>query len=187
MEPYKYRLALIVGSTRVGRVGPIVARWFHERIEERDDVDYDVIDLAEIILPTELTGDGDAQAFAKRIDTADGVVVVTPEYNHGYPASLKTAIDTLWQEWQAKPIAFVSYGGVSGGLRAVEQLRAVFSELHAVTIRATVSFHLSDLLVDDGIVRDSERARSSAHQLLDQLRWWALGLRHARETAPYPT
>ncbi len=66
---------------------------------------------------------------------ADAFLVVTPEYNHGYPAALKELIDSVYEPWHAKPVAFVSYGGASGGIRAVEQLRQVFAELHAVTLR----------------------------------------------------
>ena len=76
-----------------------------------------------------------------RLAAADAFVVVTPEYNHSYPAPVKTLIDWHFTEWQAKPVGFVSYGGMSGGLRAVEHLRGVFAELHAVTVRDTVSFH----------------------------------------------
>ena len=76
----------------------------------------------------------------ERVASCDAFIVVTPEYNHGYPAPLKALIDSFGPEWHAKPVAFVSYGGISGGLRAVEQLRLVFAELHAVTIRESVSF-----------------------------------------------
>lgn len=77
----------------------------------------------------------------KRIAAADAVLIVTPEYNHSFPGPLKTSIDSLRDEWKAKPVGFVSYGGIGGGLRAVEALRLVFAELHAVTVRDTVSFH----------------------------------------------
>jgi NAD(P)H-dependent FMN reductase len=69
------------------------------------------------------TDDEAVSALCRRIDAADAFVVVTPEYNHSYPASLKHAIDMAYGEWNAKPVAFVSYGGISGGLRAVEALR----------------------------------------------------------------
>ena len=81
-----------------------------------------------------------SRSLQQRLGQADAFVIVTPEYNHGYPAPLKALIDSSGAEWHAKPVAFVSYGGVSGGLRAVEQLRLVFAELHAVTIRDSVSF-----------------------------------------------
>ena len=79
-------------------------------------------------------------ALAPRLAGADAFVIVTPEYNHSFPAVLKNAIDWYHGEWSRKPVAFVSYGGVSGGLRAVQQLRHVFIELSAVPIRDTISF-----------------------------------------------
>jgi NAD(P)H-dependent FMN reductase len=113
-------------------------------------------------------------------------VVVTPEYNHGYPASLKQAIDLGGREWWAKPVAFVSYGGISGGLRAVEQLRQVFAELHAVTVRDTVSFHGAHGCFDDsGSPRDPSGRNAAAKTMLDQLAWWAYALRDARAVRPY--
>ena len=70
-------------------------------------------------------------------------MIVTPEYNHSFPASLKNTIDWFDSEWHAKPVGFVSYGGMAGGQRAVEHLRQVFAELHAVTVRDTLSFHMA--------------------------------------------
>src|SRR3954470_8559556 len=141
------RLAVIIGSTREGRFGPKVANWFTGRAALRDDLSVDVIDLADTPLPSALThrpGPEDAKALeavTPRLDAADAFAVVTPEYNHSYPAPLKNAIDWHHSQWQAKPVGFVSYGGISGGLRAVEHLRPVFAEVHAVTVRDTVSFH----------------------------------------------
>lgn len=122
----------------------------------------------------------------KRLDAADAFVVVTPVYNHGYPAVLKFMIDSAFQEWQAKPVAFVSYGGTSGGLRAVEQLRLVFAELHAVTIRDCVSFanpwHRFDA---NGQLADAEDARKAMATMASRLHWWAVVLRNARNASPY--
>src|SRR5918998_5196989 len=113
-----FTLAVIVGSVREGPFGPVVAGWFVGQAKQRDDVSVDVIDLADTPIPS--------TNYSSRIGAADAFVVVTPEYNHGYPGPLKTAIDSVGREWQAKPVGFVSYGGLSGGLRAVEQLRVVF-------------------------------------------------------------
>jgi NAD(P)H-dependent FMN reductase len=111
---------------------------------------------------------------------------VTPEYNHGYPASLKFLIDSVGAEWHGKPVAFVSYGGISGGLRAVEQLRQVFAELHTVTIRDAVSFAAAWEQFDGtGRLLEPERARRSMETLLARLHWWAVALRSAREAKPY--
>ncbi|MGH3837737.1 MAG: NADPH-dependent FMN reductase [Pseudonocardiaceae bacterium] len=173
-------LAVIVGSVRDGRFGPVVADWFVGQAKQRDDLSVDVIDLADTQIPS--------ANFTSRIGAADAFVIVTPEYNHGYPGPLKTAIDSVGREWQAKPVGFVCYGGLSGGLRAVEQLRVVFAELHTVTIRDTVSFHGARARFDEhGAPREPDAVNTAASALLDQLAWWAHTLRHARAARPYGT
>ncbi|MFI7449893.1 NADPH-dependent FMN reductase [Nonomuraea sp. NPDC049714] len=192
MSDRPLHLALIVGSTRAGRFGPTVAAWFAEQAAARQDVVVDLIDLAQARLPAHLTGEPGAEdaralaAVSERLTRADGFVVVTPEYNHSYPASLKSAIDWHFTEWQAKPVGFISYGGVSGGLRAVEHLRQVFAELHAVTIRDTVSFHgAAYQFTPDGRPKDPASCEAAATRLLDQFVWWARALRSARSHHPY--
>lgn len=111
--------------------------------------------------------------------------MITPEYNHGYPASLKLAIDSVHPEWKAKPVGFVSYGGMAGGLRAVEQLRLVFAELHMVTIRDVVSFHMAPAQFDNNGRPLDDAANIAAKTMFDELIWWAQVLRHARATSPY--
>jgi NAD(P)H-dependent FMN reductase len=120
----------------------------------------------------------------RRLEQADAFVVVTPEYNHGYPASLKQAIDLAKRPWQAKPVGFVSYGGLSGGLRAVEQLRLVFAELHATTVRDTVSLHSPWSAFEAGGAGPAG-ADAAAQILLDRLAWWGSALRRARTALPY--
>jgi NAD(P)H-dependent FMN reductase len=181
-------LAVIVGSTREGRLGSTVARWFVEQCEPRADLTLDLIELADLQLPPVLAAQRDAavSAYAQRIDRADAIVVVTPEYNHGYPAPLKQAIDLLHHEWWAKPVGFVSYGGMSGGLRAVEQLRPVFAEVHAVTIRNTVSFHDAwHRFHASGEPVEPDGCNAAAKLMIDQLVWWATALHAARTSQPY--
>ncbi|NDU72985.1 NADPH-dependent FMN reductase [Actinomadura sp. DSM 109109] len=187
-------LAVIVGSTRDQRFGPTVAAWFAEEARRNPAFGLDLVDLAEIALPGVLAAD-DAEPselpepvreLGARLDRADAFVIVTPEYNRSFPASLKTAIDWYVDEWKAKPVGFVSYGGVSGGLRAVEHLRQAFTELHAVTVRNTVSFHYCrDRFDDHGRPIDAAGCRAAADGLLDQLAWWARTLRDARAERPY--
>lgn len=180
------RLAVIIGSVRKDRVGPSVARWFLSRAQPRTEGRIDVIDLAGLHLPADLAGGGDTDVFAKRIESADAVVVVTPEYNRGYPGALKTAIDTVLPEWRVKPVGFVSYGGISGGLRAVEQLRSVFTELHVVTMPTAVSLpYVWDQLDEHGELGRPDRAASAADTMLRQLSWWSEALRQARSGRPY--
>ncbi|MFJ5121419.1 NADPH-dependent FMN reductase [Kitasatospora sp. NPDC088548] len=186
-----YRLAVIVGSSRQGRFAPTVADWFLRTARGRDDLDLDVIDLADHPLPRlgdEPTAEqaGRLAALSPRLAAADAFVVVTPEYNHSFPGVLKDAIDWHRAEWQAKPVGFVSYGGLGGGLRAVEQLRLVFAELHAVTVRDTVSFHGAwAVFGDDGEPVDPAVPNGAAKGMLDQLTWWAHALRDARTARPY--
>jgi NAD(P)H-dependent FMN reductase len=181
------RLAVITGSTRNGRFGPTATTWFLDQARTRGDLDIDPIDLADLQLPDILTDEGEPRpepvvALGERIAAADAFVVVTPEYNHSFPAPLKTAIDWYLDEWQAKPVGFVSYGGMSGGLRAVEQLRLVFAEVGATTVREVVSFHnyWEQFDADGSWPRDAERVKTAAKTLLDQLTWWARALRDAR-------
>ncbi|MGH9042848.1 MAG: NADPH-dependent FMN reductase, partial [Acidimicrobiia bacterium] len=171
-RPHPIRVAIIIGSIREGRFGPTVARWFTEQAAQRSDLELDVIDLADTDLPAVYPQErvGTVQAYVDRLDRADAFVVVTPEYNHGYPAGLKQAIDLAKQPWAAKPVGFVSYGGMSGGLRAVEQLRQVFAELHAVTVRDTVSFHnFPELFDPSGQLSDPTAPNAAAKKMLDQL------------------
>ena len=183
MTPDPLRIAVLVGSTRQGRFAPVVADWFVGEVRRRADVELDVLDLADLDLPTVLgPRDDAAAAFAARIDRADGYVVVTPEYNHSYPAALKHAIDLCHAEWRRKAVAFVSYGGMSGGLRAVEHLRQVFAELHVASVRDGVSIHMvgSRRFDEQGRPEDPEGLRRAATTLLDELVWWASALRSAR-------
>jgi NAD(P)H-dependent FMN reductase len=192
MSTERIRLAVLIGSVRDGRFGPTVANWFAGQVTQRDDFELDLIDLAELPLPLAISSKPEpagAAALADltpRLAGADAFVVVTPEYNHSYPAALKNAIDWHFEQWQAKPVAFVAYGGLSGGLRAVEHLRQVFAELHAVTVRDTVSFHGAAYVFDaDGEPKDQAGPAAAAKTMLDQLSWWANALRDAKEKRPY--
>ncbi|MGW6477617.1 NADPH-dependent FMN reductase [Streptomyces sp. NPDC055059] len=184
MEKNKHKLVIIVGSVRDGRFGPVVASW--------------VVDLAEIDVPLALpaaspkfAGDdyprpAGMAALTSALENADAFIVVTPEYNHSYPASLKAAIDWHFTQWTAKPVAFVSYGGAAGGGRhAVLHLENVLTELHAVTIRDGLAFPNYFTAWQDGRPLAPE-APGYAKTLLDQLAWWAAALRSARNAAPYP-
>ncbi|MFF9864781.1 NADPH-dependent FMN reductase [Streptomyces sp. NPDC013953] len=191
------RLAVVVGSVREGRFGPVVTRWFAEQAEQHGGFEVDVVDLADVELPLalppvppamdpDLPRPAGMDGLTRRIAAADAVVVVTPDYNRSFPASLKAAIDWHYTEWRAKPIGFVGYSGASGGLLAIEQLRQVFGELQAHTVRDYVSFPRYYLLFDaDGRLTDPEEHATAAKAMLDQLDWWGRVLRDARRERPY--
>lgn len=183
------RVAVIIGSTREGRMGGTIGRWFVGRARRRDDVELTVVDLADFEFPARYPGQATPQMtrFAAQVGMAEAFVVVTPEYTRSFPASLKQAIDYAYDEWQAKPVGFVSYGCRSDGVYAVEQLRTVFTELHAVTMRDGVKLNLLDGGFDDdaGPADGAELAGQAAKTMLDQLTWWGLALRDARAARPY--
>lgn len=197
MEKNKHKLVIIVGSVRDGRFGPVVASWVAEQAGVHGGFDVEVVDLAEIDIPLALpaaspkfAGDdyprpAGMAALTLALEGADAFIVVTPEYNHSYPASLKAAIDWHFTQWTAKPVAFVSYGGAAGGRHAVLHLENVLTELHAVTIRDGLAFPNYFTAWHDGHPLDPE-AHGYAKTLLDQLAWWAAALRSARNAAPYP-
>jgi NAD(P)H-dependent FMN reductase len=181
-------LAILIGSTRAHRFGDTVAGWFTGRAEQRRDLVVDIIDLSEVNLPARLPSDDGppVDAYLRRLASADAFVIITPEYNHSFPASLKQAIDVTGGQWKAKPLAFVSYGGLSGGLRAVEHLRPVFAEMHAVTVRDGVILPMAwRQFAPDGQLKD-DAPNAAADRMLDQLAWWGQALRVARQASPYP-
>ncbi|ASR35976.1 NADPH-dependent FMN reductase [Prauserella marina] len=182
------RVATIIGSTREGRAGAAIGEWFAEVARQRTDIEISVLDLAAFAFPARLpeTPTADMRRFAGSIEEADAFVVVTPEYNRSFPASLKQAIDYAYDEWHGKPAGFVSYGCRSEGFFAVEQLRAVFTELHVVTMRDTVSFNLFGPGIDEK-GRPPVRGELAvvADAMLDQLTWWGRALRNARAAEPY--
>jgi NAD(P)H-dependent FMN reductase len=184
------QVTLIIGSNRHGRFGPVIADWLLGRLRDRDDLAVEVVDVAQADLPTTFAPAPEASAASAEITAklarAEAFVVLTPEYNHSFPAALKNLIDWHYAEWRAKPVALVSYGGLAGGLRAVEHLRQVFAELHAVTVRDTVSFHNAGAAFDDeGRLKDSSGPDAAAKVMLDQLAWWGTALREAKEKRPY--
>lgn len=135
------RMLVITASTRPQRFGHKVAAWFLDHVEGHPAFKASHIDLADLDIPAHIGTSTLLTHAGTEIEAADGIVIVTPEYNHSYPGTLKNFIDHFHTEWAGRPIAFVSYGGVSGGLRSIEHLRLVFAELRAATLRETISFH----------------------------------------------
>lgn len=193
----KSRLVVIVGSVREGRFGPTVASWVADIARKHPGFNVEVLDLADVDLPlalppvpAKIAGDDYPRPEAMlpvtaQLEAADAFLVVTPEYNHSYPASLKMLIDWHFTQWTAKPVAFVSYGGAAGGRHAVLHLENVLTELHAVTIRDGLSFpNYFFTWGEDG--PSDERSETYAVTMLDQLAWWSRALRAARAAEPYP-
>jgi NAD(P)H-dependent FMN reductase len=124
-------ITIILGTTREGRQTPRISDWIRRKIDRRDDMTSRVVDLRDHPLPfydratLPVSGDYGPEGtnFAQVIAPADAFIIITPEYNHGVPAVLKNALDHIYAEWNRKPLAVIGYGGLYGGIRAVEALR----------------------------------------------------------------
>ena len=177
----KPQLTVILGSIREQRFCDTVAKWVYTQLQQHALFEYDVLDIRDLA-PSYNANETSMQ----RLSTADAYLVITPEYNHGYPGLLKTLLDTAGQPWQAKVVAFVAYGGISGGLRAVEQLRQVFAELHVCTMRECISFINAWQQFDaNGNLHTPDNANNAMAVLIKRLDWWATALANARADAPY--
>jgi len=172
------RLMIIVGSVRPGRVGLPIARWVESVAQQREDVEIDLVDLVELALP--LMDEPNHPrlhnytkphtiAWSERVSAADAVIVVTPEYNYSYSPALKNALDYLHREWWRKPVAFVSYGGVSGGTRGVVALTVVVGALGMVRTGASVEINFPGSRVHDGVFVPNEKETTILGHVLDEL------------------
>jgi NAD(P)H-dependent FMN reductase len=171
-------LTVIVGSIRPGRAGQPIAQWFIDRARSHGGFDIDVADLAEIRLPLMEEPNHPklrqytlrhTHDWSARIDRADAIVFVTPEYNYGYPATIKNAIDYLHQEWQDKAAGFVSYGGVAAGTRAVQQLKQVVTTLKMVPVFESVNIPFHTQFIRDGRFYPNDILEQAVTDMLDEL------------------
>ncbi len=193
----KPRISIIVGSTRPTRFADKPLAWLLDRLSERDDIDVDVLDLRDHPLALfnlalspartrrEYPSD-DVARLGQALDAADGYIILTSEYNHGYPASLKNALDYVFVELNHKPVSFVGYGGV-GAARAIEQLRLVCVEFemaplrHAVHILPTVMFPA--MTAEEFDVEVFAPMDERLDMLVNDLLWWTKALKAARSAS----
>ena len=186
----KLKIKLIVGSTRANRFSDMPAQWMFDLAKARADFDLERLDLRDYELPffeeplppgfaKDNYTNPDILRWREKIRDADGFIICTPEYNHGYPAILKNALDTVYHAWRRKAVAFVSWGG-AGGARGVEQLRLVMIELDVAATRFAVHIPNPWLIKDMSDI-DTEQNRQNAAILLDNLAWWTAALKTARD------
>ncbi|MBQ0831838.1 NADPH-dependent FMN reductase [Marinobacter sp.] len=183
------KIAVIIGSTRPGRVGEAVARWVYDIAKQRGDAEFELVDIADFNLPLldEPIPPSQGQysqphtiAWAEKVASFDAYVFVTPEYNHGTSGALKNALDFVYGEWNNKAAGFVGYGS-AGGARAVEQLRLVASELQIAHVRNQVMLSLFADFENFSVFKPHPRNEDSVNAMLDQLIAWGGALRTLRE------
>ena len=183
------KLAIIIGSTRPGRVGEAVGRWVYELAKQRRDAEFDLVDIKDYNLPLldepvppsmGKYSQEHTKKWAAKIASFDGFVFVTPEYNHGISGALKNAIDFLFAEWNNKAAGFVGYGS-AGGVRAVEHLRLVMAEVQVATVRNQVMLSLRDDFENYSTFKPREFHEKTVGQVFDQVIAWGGALRPLRE------
>ncbi|MCR4284283.1 MAG: NAD(P)H-dependent oxidoreductase [Parcubacteria group bacterium] len=192
---HRLKIKVIIGSTRQGRFSEKPAEWVFSEIKKRDGVEAELLDLRDYPMPffseavppamkKEPYQNEIVKKWTEKIAEADGFIIISPEYNHGYPAVLKNALDYVYGEWSRKAVGFVSYGSVSGA-RSVEQLRQVAIELQMAPIRSAVHLPADKWMqVFTGKMPANELFESSNEYLgkfFDDLLWWTNALKIARE------
>lgn len=185
------KLEIILASTRPGRAGAPVARWFAQRATANGKFSVSVADLIEVGLPLldepkhPRLGEYEhahTKAWSKTVAAADAFVIVTPEYNFGAPPALLNALDYLFKEWNYKPVGFVSYGGISGGTRSVQMTKQIVTTLKMVPLLEAVTIPFIANHLEDGAFKSSESLERSATVMLDELHRWATALRPMRRS-----
>jgi len=185
------RIGIILGSTRPNRNGEQVAKWVYDIASRRSDAEYELVDLRDYPLPhldeplppsMGQYQNEHTKAWADKIASFDGFVIVTPEYNHSTSGVLKNAIDYLYAEWNNKAVGFVSYGGV-GGARAAEHLRLVAGELQMADVRQQVALSLLTEFENFSVFKPGDYNRAALDTLLDQVVAWSTALAPLRQPA----
>lgn len=182
------RIGIIIGSTRPGRNGEAVAKFVYEVAQKRTDAEFELVDILDYNLPLldepmpagmrQYTKDH-TKKWSEKINSFDGFVFVTPEYNHSTSGALKNAIDFLAYEWNNKAVGFVSYGSAMG-VRAVEHLRLIAGELQMADVRQQVMFSLFTDFKDMSEFIPGESKEKSVNGMLDQVIAWSGALKPLR-------
>jgi NAD(P)H-dependent FMN reductase len=182
------KVAIIIGSTRPGRVGDQVGRWVLEQSSKRTDAFFELVDLKEMNLPLldepvppsmgQYTKEH-TKKWSAKVNSFDAFVFVSPEYNHGISGALKNAIDFLYKEWNNKAAGFVAYGS-AGGTRAVEQLRLVMAELQVADVRAQVALSLRTDFENYKIFKPDPHHEKALSGLFDQVISWGRAMKLVR-------
>jgi len=184
------KLKVIIASTRPTRKGPILANWIFDLAKDFDGFETELLDLAEINLPMFNEPEHPrlrkyqhehTKQWSALIDPADAFIIVLPEYNYGFPATIKNALDYLVQEWAYKPVAFVSYGGIAAGTRAVQMLKLVITALKMMPLPEGVNIpNFTQFIDEQGKLNPNEQMVKGAAVMLKELHKWALVMKPMR-------
>ena len=189
------KLNIIVGSTRPGRAGPVVANWLNRAAIAHGRFTVELVDLLEFDLPllnesahpaSRAYSNETTMRWSAKVASADAYLFVTPEYDYFAPAALVNAVQTLLHEWTYKPAGVLSYGGVSGGLRGSQVLRQLLGNVNVHALPQTVSVPFFSQFIVDGVFRPSEQVQAVTITMLDELHKWARALKRLRDEQAMP-
>jgi NAD(P)H-dependent FMN reductase len=187
------KLHVIVASTRPGRGGLSVAKWVHEHASRHGAFEARLVDLAEVNLPVydepnhprlRKYTHQHTKDWSAIVDAADAYVAVTPEYNYGMAPALLNAFEYVYHEWAYKPLGFVSYGGISGGMRSVQMAKMVATGLHMMPIPEAVPIPFYTQQVKDGVFEGTDVHLKSLNDMLGELARWSNALASMRAPRP---
>jgi len=183
------KLTIIIASVREGRAGEAVARWFIEKATQHGKFDVQLADLKELNLPIldepnhprlkKYVHDS-TKRWSAMVDGSDAFVFVSPEYNYTMPPALLNALDTLYHEWTYKPVGFVSYGGVSGGMRAVQTAKLMVTGFKMMPMVEAVNIPFFAQLIEGGVFKSNETHDKAVGPMLDELLKWSEALKTLR-------
>lgn len=186
-----HTLKVIIASTRADRKGPIIGSWIYNKTKSIPDFKVELVDLAEVNLPflnepnhpiLQKYQYDHTKKWSELINSTDAFIIVTCEYNFGFPASIKNALDYLYSEWNYKPVGFVSYGGVAAGTRAVQMLKQVVTCLKMMPIAESVNIPFFSQYIDiNNKFNSTELIDKNADGMLTELLTWTKGLKEMRK------
>ncbi len=183
------KLTVILASVRDGRAGEAVARWFIDKAKQHGKFEVQLADLKELNLPIldephhprlKKYQHESTKTWSAIVDGSDAFVFVSPEYNYTMPPALLNALDTLYHEWTYKPVGFVSYGGVSGGIRAVQTTKLMVTGFKMMPMVEAVNIPFFAQLMEGGVFKSNETHDKAVGPMLDELLRWANALKVLR-------
>ena len=183
------KLTVVLASVRDGRAGEAIAQWFVTRAKEHGKFDIEIADLKELNLPImnepqhprlKKYVHESSKRWSGIVGGSDAFVFVTPEYNYTMPPALVNALDTLYHEWTYKPVAFVSYGGVSGGIRSVQTAKLMVTGFKMMPMVEAVNIPFYSQLMQDGVFKSNETHDKAVGPMLDELARWSEALKSLR-------